>query len=96
MKDLTSRIETAQWYIERKEAEAKRTKKEIECLLDGLDSDFDCDAAERICRESATLLKAVTELNSLQTQKRLLLVLAAEKDFNEYWQDCIREGAKII
>ncbi len=20
----------------------------------------------------------------------------SEKDFNEYWQDCIREGAKII
>lgn len=34
----------------------------------------------RISRESATLLKAVAELKSLQTQKQLLVAMSTEEE----------------
>ena len=40
---------------------------------------FDCEVALRISRESATLLKAVAELKSLQTQKQLLVAMSIEE-----------------
>lgn len=79
MTKFASRIETAQWYIEAKEAEIEDTKKELQELLNDMGGNFDCDVALRISRESATLLKAVTELKNLQTQKQMLMVLSGEE-----------------
>lgn len=80
MKDLTSRIESVQWYIGAKEAEVEDIKKELQELLNDMGGSFDCDVALRISRESATLLKAVAELNRLQTQKQMLIVLSIEQE----------------
>lgn len=68
-----------QWSIEAKEEEVEAAKKDIQELLNDMDGNFDCEVALRISRESATLLKAVAELKSLQTQKQLLVAMSTEE-----------------
>lgn len=73
------RIESMQWSIEAKEEEVEAAKKDIQELLNDMGGNFDCEVALRISRESATLLKAVAELKSLQTQKQLLVAMSTEE-----------------
>jgi hypothetical protein len=68
-----------QWSIEAKEEEVEAAKKDIQELLNDMGGNFDCEVALRISRESATLLKAVAELKSLQTQKQLLVAMSTEE-----------------
>ena len=68
-----------QWSIEAKEEEVEAAKKDIQELLNDMGGNFDCEVALRISRESATLLKAVAELKSLQTQKQLLVAMSREE-----------------
>ena len=74
------RIKSMQWSIEAKEEEVEAAKKDIQELLNDMGGNFDCEVALRISRESATLLKAVAELKSLQTQKQLLVAMSAEQE----------------
>ena len=74
------RIESMQWSIEAKEEEVEATKKDIQELLNDMGGNFDCVVALRISRESATLLKTVAELKSLQTQKQLLVAMSTEEE----------------
>ena len=74
------RIESMQWSIEAKEEEVEATKKDIQELLNDMGGNFDCEVALRISRESATLLKTVAELKSLQTQKQLLVAMSTEEE----------------
>lgn len=73
------RIKSMQWSIEVKEEEVEAAKKDIQELLNDMGGSFDCEVALRISRESATLLKAVAELKSLQTQKQLLVAMSTEE-----------------
>ena len=73
------RIKSMQWSIEAKEEEVEAAKKDIQELLNDMGGNFDCEVALRISRESATLLKAVAELKSLQTQKQLLVAMSIEE-----------------
>lgn len=73
------RIKSMQWSIEAKEEEVEAAKRDIQELLNDMGGNFDCEVALRISRESATLLKAVAELKSLQTQKQLLVVMSTEE-----------------
>lgn len=73
------RIKSMQWSIEAKEEEVEAAKKDIQELLNDMGGSFDCEVALRISRESATLLKAVAELKSLQTQKQLLVAMSTEE-----------------
>lgn len=73
------RIKSIQWSIEAKEEEVEAAKKDIQELLNDMGGNFDCEVALRISRESATLLKAVAELKSLQTQKQLLVAMSTEE-----------------
>ena len=73
------RIKSMQWSIEAKEEEVEAAKKDIQELLNDMGGNFDCEVALRISRESATLLKAVAELESLQTQKQLLVAMSTEE-----------------
>jgi hypothetical protein len=73
------RIKSMQWSIEAKEEEVEAAKKDIQELLNDMGGNFDCEVALRISRESATLLKAVAELKSLQTQKQLLVAMSTEE-----------------
>ena len=73
------RIKSMQWRIEAKEEEVEAAKKDIQELLNDMGGNFDCEVALRISRESATLLKAVAELKSLQTQKQLLVAMSTEE-----------------
>lgn len=73
------RIKSMQWSIEAKEEEVEAAKKDIRELLNDMGGNFDCGVALRISRESATLLKAVAELKSLQTQKQLLVAMSTEE-----------------
>lgn len=74
------RIKSMQWSIEAKEEEVEAAKKDIQELLNDMGGNFDCEVALRISRESATLLKAVAELKSLQTQKQLLVVAMSTEE----------------
>ena len=78
MTELEYRIRSMQWSIEAKEEEVEAAKKDIQELLNDMGGNFDCEVALRISRESATLLKAVAELKSLQTQKQLLVAMSTE------------------
>ena len=73
------RIKSMQWSIEAKEEEVEAAKKDIQELLNDMGGNFDCEVALRISRESATLLKAVAELKSLQTQKQLLVAMSTDE-----------------
>ena len=73
------RIKSMQWSIEAKEEEVEAAKKDIQELLNDMGGNFDCEVALRISQESATLLKAVAELKSLQTQKQLLVAMSTEE-----------------
>lgn len=73
------RIKSMQWSIEVKEEEVEAAKKDIQELLNDMGGNFDCEVALRISRESATLLKAVAELKSVQTQKQLLVAMSTEE-----------------
>ncbi len=79
MTELEYRIRSMQWSIEAKEEEVEAAKKDIQELLNDMGGNFDCEVALRISRESATLLKAVAELKSLQTQKQLLVAMSTEE-----------------
>ena len=78
MTEAEYRIKSMQWSIEAKE-EVEAAKRDIQELLNDMGGNFDCEVALRISRESATLLKAVAELKSLQTQKQLLVVMSTEE-----------------
>lgn len=80
MTEPECRIESMQWSIETKEEEVEAAKKDIQELLNDMGGNFDCEVALRISRESATLLKAVAELKSLQTQKQLLVAMSTEEE----------------
>lgn len=79
MTESEYRIKSMQWSIEAKKEEVEAAKRDIQELLDDMGGNFDCEVALRISRESATLLKAVAELKSLQTQKQLLVVMSTEE-----------------
>lgn len=79
MTESEYRIKSMQWNIEAKEEEVEAAKRDIQELLNDMGGNFDCEVALRISRESATLLKAVAELKSLQTQKQLLVVMSTEE-----------------
>ncbi len=79
MTESEYRIKSMQWSIEAKEEEVEAAKKDIRELLNDMGGNFDCEVALRISRESATLLKAVAELKSLQTQKQLLVAMSTEE-----------------
>nr|DAG48384.1 MAG TPA: hypothetical protein [Caudoviricetes sp.] len=79
MTESEYRIKSMQWSIEAKEEEVEAAKKDIQELLNDMGGNFDCEVALRISRESATLLKAVAELKSLQTQKQLLVAMSTEE-----------------
>lgn len=79
MTESEYRIKSVQWSIEAKEEEVEAAKKDIQELLNDMGGNFDCEVALRISRESATLLKAVAELKSLQTQKQLLVAMSTEE-----------------
>ena len=79
MTEQEYRIKSMQWSIEAKEEEVEAAKKDIQELLNDMGGNFDCEVALRISRESATLLKAVAELKSLQTQKQLLVAMSTEE-----------------
>lgn len=68
-----------QWSIEAKEEEVEAAKRDIQELLNDMGGNFACEVALRISRESATLLKAVAELKSLQIQKQLLVAMSTEE-----------------
>lgn len=79
MTESEYRIKSMQWSIEAKKEEVEAAKRDIQELLNDMGGNFDCEVALRISRESATLLKAVAELKSLQTQKQLLVVMSTEE-----------------
>ena len=79
MTESEYRIKSMQWNIEAKEEEVEAAKRDIQELLNDMGGNFDCEVALRISRESATLLKAVAELKSLQTQKQLLVAMFTEE-----------------
>lgn len=79
MTESEYRIKSMQWSIEAKEEEVEAAKRDIQELLNDMGGNFDCEVALRISRESATLLKAVAELKSLQTQKQLLVAMFTEE-----------------
>lgn len=79
MTESEYRIKSMQWSIEAKKEEVEAAMRDIQELLNDMGGNFDCEVALRISRESATLLKAVAELKSLQTQKQLLVVMSTEE-----------------
>lgn len=79
MTESEYRIKSMQWSIEAKEEEVEAAKRDIQELLNDMGGNFGCEVALRINRESATLLKAVAELNNLQTQKQLLVAMSTKE-----------------